>query len=339
MRLNDVALVRLLVFGIILSTVLLGAGCSGGSDSSGGDPSDNLGAPPDPGTISLSCQRLSSAVRVSLSQPYEYEIRLYAPSGSSRSISWGGRITSHSFNYSFDQLGFGNKTFRAVWTYVGSSNNPAFGRQTERQCSVYIPLSALEQPDLYCEYSPGLHQATITVSFGDYDGPFYVDLYDASPAVLGERSTELGLVNALLVSSDGQQFRHFPGLSGRYRYALLDESMRIITICEVNVTPAAPIAAACCRFSSSDPEVDACLGPFGLTYIMPVHIAAEECGQVGWWFGDCAGPSGVFVTLIRGSSAREADWFTMEYYLDEGWLPTFTDWWNPVWIWTGEGCQ
>ena len=116
MRLNDVALVRLLVFGIILSTALLGAGCSGGSDSSGEDPGDKPGAPPDPGTISLSCQRLSSAVRVSLSQPYEYEIRLYAPSGSSRSISWGGRITSHSFNYSFDELGFGNKTFRAVWT-------------------------------------------------------------------------------------------------------------------------------------------------------------------------------------------------------------------------------
>ena len=343
-RKND-ALVRLLAFGLLLSTMLLGAGCSGGSDSDGPERSNNTpGAPdpgpgaPDPGNISLSCNRRSSEVRVSLSQPYEYEIRLYEPDGSNRRISWGGSITSHTIDFPIADLGFGNKTFRAVWTYIGSSNNPAFGRQTERQCSVYIPQAALEQPELYCEYTSGLHIVTLTVSFGDYDGPFYVDLFSASTWA---SPPEVNLVSPMLVSSHGQQFTHTPGLSGRYRYSLEDISGREVDNCQVNVGRGTPSHEICCEFQ--DLIVDGRDNLFWLTYIMPVHIAADTCGQGRvnhpgepswslWSFGGCGAcfQEGPAVALVRGSSVRTVACRDVVTYLDQGWAPTFTDYWNPI---------
>jgi len=349
-RKND-ALVRLLAFGLLLSTMLLGAGCSGGSDSDGPERSNNTpGAPdpgpgaPDPGNISLSCNRRSSEVRVSLSQPYEYEIRLYEPDGSNRRISWGGSITSHTIDFPIADLGFGNKTFRAVWTYIGSSNNPAFGRQTERQCSVYIPQAALEQPELYCEYSSGLHLVTLTVSFGDYDGPFYVDLFSA--ATFGVIQ-EVNLVSPMSVSSHGQQFTHTPGLSGRYRYSLKDVSGREVDNCQVNVGRGAPIHEICCEFQEIwglDANNRRTINHFYLTYILPVHIAANTCGQgtvyhvpgersySRWSFASCVACSqeGPAVALVRGSSVRTVACRDVVTYLDQGWAPTFTDYWNPI---------
>lgn len=342
MRRNDVSLVRLLAFGFLLSTMLLGSGCSGGSDSSGGDSSANLGAPPDPGTISLSCQRLSSAVRVSLSQPYEYEIRLYEPSGSSRSISWGGRITSHSFNYSFDQLGFGNKTFRAVWTYVGSSNSPAFGQRTERQCTVNIPRPEEppppppEEPDLFCEYSREYNTITMTVSFGGYAGPFYLALVQVRGSFIGW--SDEWAPDEMIVTSDGEQFTYGPRPAGTYEFALKDASRRTVATCSVNVRAWTQTHASCCFNFVPDAE---CPNGGVATYIFPLFLAVQECTR----FGPCSGcfpdvidndGSHPEIPVVRGSAVIYVPCIFLEGYLEEGWGPPdgFRD--EPVAIWIHE---
>ena len=130
----------------------------------------------------------------------------------------------------FDQLGFGNKTFRAVWTYVGSSNSPAFGQRTERQCTVNIPRPEEppppppEEPDLFCEYSREYNTITMTVSFGGYAGPFYLALVQVRGSFIGW--SDEWAPDEMIVTSDGEQFTYGPRPAGTYEFALKNASGR-----------------------------------------------------------------------------------------------------------------